>query len=419
MADNLRKSNEKRLGIDSLPESLFLEDLERKEDLEVSAEALSRTPEAVEEVAQQAQESGLISKNTAKEIKEDARTQRIPETIARSEIKEDTGQPKSPKENFMSTLALFLPSVIGGIAGAAFEGASGAEAGISGGLKGASAGVKLVGDVEKIETEQLRQEKLRKETQGSLAKMDFTKFVTKDGTPVARMPGTRQFISTSGDPIDPKDVKLTQLFKQERSLAEAQRAEQGVASRFSQRFGLKKKETEQLSNTQIEDLGALNDTKAAIDRIGLLLTKADIGPVSSRVQSLKQVVGTADPNFTQLKSESTSALNNYIKAMTGAQMSEPEAKRLAIVVPSINDNKKTFKDKLKAFRRIVLSREKEIARAISSGQPLKKETIQKMIEQAEKQFGAAEPIEPARGPASINVDQDAIAAEIARRKGLK
>ena len=76
--------------------------------------------------------------------------------------------------------------------------------------------------------------------------------------------------------------------------------------------------------------------------------------------------------YTELKSETSDSLAKYVQSISGAQVSEQEARRLGRIIPSTKDADKTFDAKLKVFERIIKQNKENLEKAIQSGQPLKK-----------------------------------------------
>ncbi len=76
-------------------------------------------------------------------------------------------------------------------------------------------------------------------------------------------------------------------------------------------------------------------------------------------------------SFTQFRQITSTNLNAYIKAITGAQMSNPEAIRLARDVPGIGDSPSQYKAKLdKVIRRLSAIRERSLAALSAREDPL-------------------------------------------------
>lgn len=80
------------------------------------------------------------------------------------------------------------------------------------------------------------------------------------------------------------------------------------------------------------------------------------GPASGRLGSLRQMLpgdllGLDDPMFANLTTSLNILLNNTVRAITGAQMSNPEAERIKGQVPQVSDRWGVFLEKLAATRR--------------------------------------------------------------------
>lgn len=79
------------------------------------------------------------------------------------------------------------------------------------------------------------------------------------------------------------------------------------------------------------------------------------GPVSGRLQSFlqKMPLVPADKDFASFKAESDIFKNSTIRAVTGAQMSEPEAHRIIGQIPTENDKDEVWEAKAIASERAV------------------------------------------------------------------
>ena len=77
-----------------------------------------------------------------------------------------------------------------------------------------------------------------------------------------------------------------------------------------------------------------------------------IGPLAGPVSQLRTLLpgwtGLDDDLFNRMNVEVYTLLNNTVRMITGAQMSNPEAARIKKQVPSINDRLSVFKEKLRA-----------------------------------------------------------------------
>jgi hypothetical protein len=77
-----------------------------------------------------------------------------------------------------------------------------------------------------------------------------------------------------------------------------------------------------------------------------------IGPLAGPISQLRTLLpgwtGLDDDLFNRMNVEVYTLLNNTVRMITGAQMSNPEAARIKKQVPSINDRLSVFKEKLRA-----------------------------------------------------------------------
>jgi hypothetical protein len=276
----------------------------------------------------------------------------------------------------MSALSHFLPTILGGVIGAALEGSEGLAAGLEGGLKG----TKLVGDIEKQQAEtELIKAKTRRGG-GSVSKAQQTDFVDKQGDPISFDPTTRQYTKVDGTPAQRGDFTDPISARQAKSL---ERTDKKIAmSEIKLKHGIKK--DTQLSDPQVKRLEEMNVVNSAIDRIKALQKEVSTGLGVSQFQSLAEFADAAPKEFTAMKSETTSVLADYVKSISGAQVSVQEAKRLQGVIPSTNDAPDVFDAKLKTFKRIVEANKTAFKNAIISGQPMKAGTI-RGLDKAEKE----------------------------------
>ena len=93
-----------------------------------------------------------------------------------------------------------------------------------------------------------------------------------------------------------------------------------------------------------------------------------------------QGIGIDAPvEFQKVQSLTSSLLSNYTKSISGAQVSEAEAQRLAALIPQPTDTDQMFNTKLKAFQRIVQAGGANFVNAIKTGQPLKREQVDQIL----------------------------------------
>ena len=258
-----------------------------------------------------------------------------PEKLARSVEAGSSGQ-GSVKNSFMESLAFFMPQAIGAGLGALFEGS-----------QGAVAGAEMAG-------------KMAKE------KRDYD-------------------LQVQNRQMTPYQQEQTRLREEQLKLdKQAEKRRMSGLDLARDRFGFSKEEAAQLSEKQTEAIGAFSKTLDSIDRIRALKKDVVTGPISARIQALGELVDAAPKKFTQLKSEVKSMGNQYIKAITGAQMSEAEADRLMAVVPVDTDADEVFVTKLATFEKIVERNRDAVLNAIRTGQPLRRSTVDAMLEAVDK-----------------------------------
>lgn len=85
---------------------------------------------------------------------------------------------------------------------------------------------------------------------------------------------------------------------------------------------------------------AIAETRATIDELNNLKTLFDesfVGPLAGKIGAAKNIFGLNAPKREALIAATSAFKNQMIKAITGAQMSEPEAKRIMKQIPSETD----------------------------------------------------------------------------------
>jgi hypothetical protein len=96
----------------------------------------------------------------------------------------------------------------------------------------------------------------------------------------------------------------------------------------------------------VESISNLNTAKFQLNQIQNMFTPDLVGPISGRGISMAGSLGTLGPKSAEFLAQLKTYQNAMIKAITGAQMSEPEAKRLMAQMPSMNDLPEAFLAKL-------------------------------------------------------------------------
>jgi len=275
------------------------------------------------------------------------------EAITRNAQNAADNKKGSVKDAFVESLSFFLPQLLGMGVGALIGGAEGAVEGgeQAGKLSGAFLDYKL------------KKQELEKSSQMKQKAMQQSGFVdSKTGVPAIFDPNSGQYVDPSGNVIPSNRIR------------------EAVQGRFEAKEA-------KLSDVQQEQLRAFNDVNASLDRISKLKPKVNTGVAALPYQSGLEKIGMSSKDFTALKTEVKSVSNNYIKAITGAQMSEPEAERLMAVIPQMDDDDNVFNTKLATFREIISGNKQAFAESIRTGQPLKRETIDNILKKVDTVVG--------------------------------
>ena len=336
---------------------------EREEDLinEIASGGLSKEKDSPKKDLVKAQAVAQVEKQSIEELKDP-----VQQPVQRNKIKQNR---PSPKSEFQEAMTFFLPTIIGGLGGALFEGTEGA-------IAGAEAGTSL--------GESFRDYKMKKyEMEKGKAKKDYTSFVDiKKGTPVVKHEDG-SFTDLQGLPVLPNNITQSVNFRQTRSIEQRQDENNSRDARFDKKFGLDVAKISQLSDAQQQTLASADEVLSSIDRMDELKKNVDTGLVSNAIGSILEIADMAPEGFTELKSTSNDSLAKYVKSISGAQVSEMEAKRLGTIIPTTKDNDETFVRKLAMFKQIVESNKQSFAEAVQKGQPLRKI---RGLDEAVKQF---------------------------------
>lgn len=106
----------------------------------------------------------------------------------------------------------------------------------------------------------------------------------------------------------------------------------------------------ELSDKQTQEFTDIIEGIEAANRINELYDAVSTGPVAGRTQAAAEFLGITPKEFTQLRTASGIQLVGFIKKVSGAAVSEPEAKRLQGLIASVNDPAPVFKAKLREFQ---------------------------------------------------------------------
>jgi hypothetical protein len=104
-----------------------------------------------------------------------------------------------------------------------------------------------------------------------------------------------------------------------------------------------------LSATSIQKVAAVDQARGILSSIETLLPKMSdaIGPIDQYLTKARIATGKgATTDLATFDAQIQSLHNNVIQATTGAQMSEPEAKRILNQVPNLGNSPTVFKARM-------------------------------------------------------------------------
>lgn len=200
-------------------------------------------------------------------------------------------------------------------------------------------------------------------------------FVDKKSGQVLKLDkNTGNAYTMQGEIFDrPEDIVEGETYRLDKSLPYRDRAVNVSETRVQ----LEAAKATQLTPKEVDRLGSINQVKYQLHRIRNLKEGADTGPIANL---WGKFTATFKPewtpkNFNELRVETESLLANYIKSMSGVQTSAAERNMLMNVVPRMNDDDDTFLAKIKQFEKIVEVGGQSFLEAISTGSPLKRDTV--------------------------------------------
>ena len=123
---------------------------------------------------------------------------------------------------------------------------------------------------------------------------------------------------------------------------------QPIQEKYGPKTGLDAKSI--LSDKEASAISSAEAAMEMLDKIETDKPNIDTGPIKALQNWSAQTIGVDDPSVSGFKADVQDTLNRYIKEMTGAQMSEAEAKRLLAAMPTMRDNDQTFMEKLRRTR---------------------------------------------------------------------
>ncbi|MFX0194556.1 MAG: hypothetical protein ACFFCW_00415 [Candidatus Hodarchaeota archaeon] len=107
----------------------------------------------------------------------------------------------------------------------------------------------------------------------------------------------------------------------------------------------------QSSPTERENLATGEATLSTLDNLYNLFNESYVGPVAGRIGRVKDIFGGNEEKQSEFYAATHAFKNQIIKEITGAQMSEVEAKRIMKQIPDVNDPPSVWKAKWKQSKR--------------------------------------------------------------------
>ena len=118
----------------------------------------------------------------------------------------------------------------------------------------------------------------------------------------------------------------------------------------------------QLNGEQLKEIGQLMDARNNLNSVKSLFDPNATGPIESKITSFSRSTGIDFGMFkgipaladdkTRLNTIMSSAINDYIKAVTGAQMTDGEARRIMNALPQVGSADEAFMPALQEVLRI-------------------------------------------------------------------
>lgn len=128
-------------------------------------------------------------------------------------------------------------------------------------------------------------------------------------------------------------------------------------NRLQEQFDFRKDVKGRLSDKEVKDITAFDDGMRILEDIERILQTTDVdkdlGPYASRVENLSDLIPGVeqDEDFVKMQQLVGIQLADYVKSISGAQVSEQEAQRLLKNIPNMTDKPNAFKTKLDTFRK--------------------------------------------------------------------
>jgi hypothetical protein len=131
---------------------------------------------------------------------------------------------------------------------------------------------------------------------------------------------------------------------------------EGKEGRLTKKDAFKEEVGNRLSDKEVLAVNAFDDGVRILDDIDNLLkntnVKDDLGPYASRMEEMQRYVPGMERDEAFVKTQQLVGIQlaDYVKSISGAQVSEQEAQRLLKNIPNMTDKPASFKAKLDQFR---------------------------------------------------------------------
>lgn len=185
----------------------------------------------------------------------------------------------------------------------------------------------------------------------------------------------------------PSQQAKQQMEQQKLDLAQkrlelGQQESQRKGAQFQQSMELQKEKAAAPSEKFLETIAAKETVMEHSKHIQGLLDKVGpkmIGPLAGRFNSLRVKAGIGDKDFAKLEQSTGKILVDYVKSVSGQQVSDKEAKRLSNIMFDVNDSMSMFKAKLENFNELLQSEFETLSKVYKSGKPLTKENVNRIV----------------------------------------
>ena len=154
-----------------------------------------------------------------------------------------------------------------------------------------------------------------------------------------------------------ENLKPTEIYRDPTVQKRVDISEQSLGLR-GRKQDFQEEKAGRLSDKEVKDITAFDEGTRILDQIDTLLQSTDVekdlGPYASRFESLKDFIpGTEGPDedFVKVQQLVGIQLADYVKSISGAQVSEQEAQRLLKNIPNMSDKPRAFKTKLDQFKK--------------------------------------------------------------------